>query len=115
MPKTRISAIKVGKRHRKDLGNLASLAESLEAVGLLHAVVIDAHDRLIAGRRRLAAAKPLGWREVPVRVVHLDHLALGEFVENACRKDFTPAKLPPSPRPCAPRRQSGRTNGGQRA
>jgi DNA modification methylase len=89
----RITAIKIGKRHRTDLGDLESLAESLETVGLLHAVVIDSHDRLIAGRRRLAAAKLLGWKEVPVRVVDLEQIALGEFIENACRKDFTPSEI----------------------
>jgi ParB/RepB/Spo0J family partition protein len=88
-----MSAIKVGKRHRNDLGDLAPLAESLGSVGLLHAVVIDAHDRLMAGRRRLAAAKLLGWREVPVRVVDLDHIAMDDFMENTCRKDFTPSEV----------------------
>jgi hypothetical protein len=119
MPDTRsISAIKVGKRHRKDLGDLAALAESLEAVGLLHAVVIDSHDRLIAGRRRLAAAKLLGWRTVPVRVVDLEQIALGEFVENACRKDFTPSEIagiaqalrPPEERKAHQRRLAGLRN-----
>ena len=94
MPDTRsISAIKVGKRHRKDLGDLAALAESLEAVGLLHAVVIDSHDRLIAGRRRLAAAKLLGWRTVPVHVVDLESVIEGELAENVHRKDFLPSEL----------------------
>jgi ParB-like chromosome segregation protein Spo0J len=88
-----ITAIKVGHRHRKDLGDLESLAESLQAVGLLHPVVIDARNRLIAGQRRLEAAKLLGWRTIPVTVIDLDALTLGEFAENACRKDFTPSEI----------------------
>jgi ParB-like chromosome segregation protein Spo0J len=88
-----IAAIRVGRRHRKDLGDLESLAESLERVGLLHPVVIDATNRLIAGQRRLEAAKLLGWQTVPVRVIDLEALALGEFVENACRKGFTPSEI----------------------
>jgi ParB family chromosome partitioning protein len=43
-----VTAIKTGHRHRKDLGGLSALAESLEEVGLLHPVVIDAENRLIA-------------------------------------------------------------------
>src|SRR5262249_39646537 len=89
----RITAIKVGQRHRKDLGDLDSLVESLETVGLLHPVVIDPEDRLIAGQRRLEAAKLLGWKTIPVRVVDLEAIALGEFAENACRKDFTPSEI----------------------
>jgi ParB family transcriptional regulator, chromosome partitioning protein len=88
-----INAIKVGNRHRKDLGDLEPLAESLETVGLLHPVVIDAKNRLIAGQRRLEAAKLMGWKTIPVRVIDLDALALGEFAENACRKDLTPSEI----------------------
>jgi hypothetical protein len=94
MDETRpIASIKVGRRHRKDLGDLRPLAESLAAVGLLHPVVIDAHGRLVAGRRRLGAARLLGWRDVPVRVVDLRRAAEGELAENACRKDLLPSEL----------------------
>jgi Fe-S-cluster containining protein len=72
-----ITAIKVGNRHRKLLGDLEPLAESLETVGLLHPVVVDAKNRLIAGQRRLEAAKLLGWKTVPVRVIDLDGIVLG--------------------------------------
>jgi len=89
----RISAIKVSNRHRQDLGDLETLAESLEAVGLLHPVVIDSTNRLIAGQRRLEAAKLVGWKTVPVRVVDIEQIAFGEFAENACRKDFTPSEI----------------------
>src|SRR4051794_11450810 len=89
----RIGQIEVGQRQRKDLGDIRSLADSIEAVGLLHAVVIDRQGRLIAGQRRLEAAKLLGWDKVPVRVVDLDVLAEGEWVENACRKDFAPSEV----------------------
>jgi ParB family chromosome partitioning protein len=94
MPETRrISTIKVGKRHRRDLGDLQSLADSIEAVGLLHPIVIDSHDRLIAGERRLEAVKLLRWQKVPVRVIDLENIAEGEFHENAARKDFTPSEV----------------------
>jgi ParB-like chromosome segregation protein Spo0J len=48
---------------------------------------------LIAGARRLAAAKQLGWTEVPVRVVDLTEIVRGEYAENAHRKDFLPTEI----------------------
>src|SRR5262249_2340348 len=45
--------------------------------------------KLIAGERRLAAVKILGWETVPVHVVDLVDVRRGEWVENACRKGFT--------------------------
>ena len=93
MQMRQITAIEIGHRHRKNLGDLDSLAESLEKVGLLHPVVIDSKNRLIAGQRRLEAAKLLGWQTIPVRVVDLEAITLGEFAENACRKDFTPSEI----------------------
>lgn len=88
-----ITAIRIGHRHRQDLGDLGPLAESLDKIGLLHPVVIDAKNRLIAGQRRLESAKLLGWKTIPVRVIDLEALALGEFAENACRKNFTPSEI----------------------
>jgi protease I len=35
-----ITAIRVGKRHRKDLGDIRSLARSIQEIGLLHPVVV---------------------------------------------------------------------------
>ena len=35
-----IAAIRIGKRHRKDMGDLASLAADIAEIGLLHAVVV---------------------------------------------------------------------------
>lgn len=89
----RVSSIKVGVRHRKDLGDIPKLAESLAAIGLLHPVVVDAQNHLIAGQRRLEAAKHLGWKTIPVTVVDLSEIVVGEFSENACRKDFTPSEI----------------------
>jgi ParB family transcriptional regulator, chromosome partitioning protein len=62
-----IDAIKVGKRHRQDLGDIEALAKSIAANGLLHPITVDATGNLLAGARRLAACKQLGWSEMPVR------------------------------------------------
>jgi hypothetical protein len=48
---------------------------------------------LIAGKRRLAACKKLGWQTVPIRMVNLDQISRGEFAENAYRKGFLPSEI----------------------
>lgn len=88
-----IERIKVGKRFRKVLGDVRPLADSLAEVGLLHPVVVTPHGQLIAGRRRLEAAKLLGWRKIPVHVVDLENIIEGELAENVHRKDFLPSEL----------------------
>src|SRR6266571_452215 len=88
-----ISSIRIGERHRKDLGDLTSLADSIASVGLLHPVVITPQGELIAGARRLAACQRLGWQDIPVTAVKLDEIVRGEFAENAMRKDFLPSEI----------------------
>jgi ParB-like chromosome segregation protein Spo0J len=87
-----VSDVRVGPRHRKDMGDLANLAKSIQAVGLLHPIVIAPDHQLIAGQRRLEAVKELGWTEIPARVVDLANIVQGEHDENAYRKDFTPSE-----------------------
>ena len=71
------------------LGDIEGLAESIDEIGLLHPVVVRTDGTLIAGVRRLAACKLLGWREIPVTVVDITKVLRGEHDENVCRKDFT--------------------------
>ena len=85
----RLDAIVVGERYRRDPGNIAALAASIDELGLLHPIVIRPDGTLIAGARRLAAVALLGWTNVAVRVIDMDEIARGEFAENVCRKDFT--------------------------
>ena len=84
-----VDQIKVGARHRKDMGDIAGLAANIDAVGLLHPIVVRLDGTLIAGERRLRAAQRLGWKTIPVTVIDLDDIVRGEFAENAWRKDFT--------------------------
>lgn len=70
-----IASIKVGYRHRRDLGDdddIAWLASSITDIGLLHPITVDENRRLLAGARRLTACKKLGWKEIPVRVVRCE-------------------------------------------
>lgn len=91
-----ISEIKVEKRVRKDLGDLDALKESLRRYGLLNPITIDNKNRLIAGERRLEAAKLLGWTNINAVVVNnisaITKLEL-ELEENNQRKEFTDAEL----------------------
>lgn len=64
-----INSIKIGKRFRKDLGDIDALARSINEIGLLHPIVITPDGELLAGQRRLEACKKLGWGEVPVRII----------------------------------------------
>jgi ParB family transcriptional regulator, chromosome partitioning protein len=68
-PTRPISSIQVGKRHRRDLGDIEWLAGSIEDIGLLHPITVSEDGVLLAGRRRLAACKKLGWKNIPVNVV----------------------------------------------
>ncbi len=52
------------ERQRRDLSNIPILADSLKRHGLIHPIVIDRERNLIAGERRLEAARSLGWSHI---------------------------------------------------
>ena len=84
-----ICTIKIGDRYRKEMGDLQALADSIEELGLLQPIGINPNYQLIWGERRLRAFELLGWDKIPARIVPMEQIILGEFVENAIRKDFT--------------------------
>lgn len=87
-----ISQIKIGNRHRKDLGDLHDLAASIEK-GLLQPIGVSPERELIWGLRRLVATQDvLGRDEILCRIVSVDSIDQGEFDENTLRKDFTPSE-----------------------
>lgn len=111
-----IENIQIGFRYRKDLGDLRALAESIAEVGLLHPVVVTAEGRLIAGQRRLAACRQLGWTDIPVTVVDLLQAARGEAHENFIRKDLLPSEIVALKRAIEPlERREARQRQGHRA
>lgn len=59
-----ISRIKLKKRLRKDLGEIEGLADSMARFGQLHPLVLTKRYVLVSGRRRLEAAKSLGWSTI---------------------------------------------------
>jgi hypothetical protein len=91
--RVRICTIIIGTRHRKDMGDLKALAESIDRNGLLHPVVITPEKRLVAGARRLRACRDiLKWTEIEARILDVPSLLAGEHDENEVRKDFTPSE-----------------------
>ncbi|TGK09891.1 chromosome partitioning protein ParB [Leptospira fletcheri] len=90
--KIRVSDIKVKNRIRKDLGELQSLRNSIQTLGLLHPIIIDLDNKLVSGERRLECVKSLGWEYVDVRIVDVQskkERVLIEAEENNVRLPFS--------------------------
>ena len=75
--------------------DLAELQESLRASGLLQPITVRRRQgkdgfELIAGERRLRAAKSLGWREIPAIIKEIEDRTLLTFalIENLQRTDL---------------------------
>ena len=105
MSTIKIADIKIGDRHRSDMGDIDTLKQSiLDRGGLLHPIVLTPEKVLIAGRRRIEAYKQLGRAEIECTYLDVDDILLGERDENVCREDFSPsdavaiADVPPSER-----------------
>lgn len=88
----KIQNIKIGTRFRKDIGDLTELKNSIKEIGLLHPIVIDKNNNLIAGLRRLKAFEELGKEKIPVNVVDIENIVRGEYDENLVRKNFVPSE-----------------------
>ena len=89
----RIADIKIGKRHRKDMGDLVSLAESIRHDGLLQPIGVTDEFRLVFGERRLRAQRDiLKKKTILARIVDVSSIVSGEYAENEIRKDFTPSE-----------------------
>jgi hypothetical protein len=85
--------IRIGERHRKDMGDLEALAASISAFGLLHPPVVTKEGVLVCGERRFRAMRDiLGWKTIPVIVLEVSSIVEGEYAENEIRKDFTPSE-----------------------
>jgi ParB family transcriptional regulator, chromosome partitioning protein len=86
-----IKDIIVKKRIRRDMGDIEALAESLKRYGQISPIMISPKNVLIAGERRLEAAKYLGWRSINAVISEstseLARLEL-EVEENMQRRDF---------------------------
>lgn len=59
-----IAKIKLKRRVRRELGDIEGLADSMSRFGQLHPLVLTRRMVLVSGRRRLEAARRLGWTSV---------------------------------------------------
>jgi ParB family chromosome partitioning protein len=88
-----VASIRVGDRHRRDLGDLNALVSSIQREGLLQPITITPDGLLVCGARRLAAVRQLGWKTVNVwvRSAISDRLAhlLAEQDDNVLHKELT--------------------------
>ncbi len=90
--KVQIDSIKIGKRFRKDLGDLSPLKTSMAELGLLQPIGVTSENVLVFGERRLCAAGELDWTEIEAQRIDLDNPLLAEQDENICREDFKPSE-----------------------
>lgn len=67
-----IKDIIIGPRRREKLTGIAGLAKSIKRRGLIHPIVLNDDDTLVAGRRRLAAFVMLRRRTIPVRYAKMN-------------------------------------------
>jgi len=91
--KLEIRAVKIRARLREDLGNLDGLAASIRDYGLIHPIVVDEDNVLVAGQRRVAACKSIGLTTIDARrfgeLTPAERRVI-ELEENLHRKDLTP-------------------------
>lgn len=88
-----IEAIQVSRNGHSEFSNLDGLTASIQARGVLEPLIISPERRLLAGRRRLEAARRAGLTMVPVRVCEIvdERMAIEiGLVENVDRADPDP-------------------------
>ncbi len=94
--RVKISDIKIGKRVRKEIGDIDNLKKSLKRHGLLQPILITENNQLVSGYRRITAAKELGWDEIEALTVapknDLEQIEM-EMEENIIRKEFTSEEM----------------------
>jgi ParB family chromosome partitioning protein len=98
LKRLRLVDILVPRNRREPMkGRVASIARTMQVVGQLHPIVVNAPDedggkhRLIAGRTRYDAAKLLDQKDILCNVVEMDklHAEMAEIVENLERTPYS--------------------------
>jgi ParB family chromosome partitioning protein len=91
-----IQDVIVKKRIRHDLGDIPGLAESMKRYGQINPIMITQKNILIAGNRRLEAAKYLGWKTINAvvadasdKITRLEY----EIEENIQRQEFNDEEI----------------------
>jgi hypothetical protein len=85
-----IRDIQIGRRFRRDHGNVEDLARQIEQCELLQPIGVTEKLRLVYGERRLRAYRDVLKRDtIPARIVDPRSVELAQIDENVLRKDFT--------------------------
>lgn len=88
--------IKVKRRVRQKPEEIEALMDSMRRYGLLNPITVNSRYVLIAGQRRLEAAKKLGWHTINAIILEstdrITELEI-EIEENTQRSNFTDAEL----------------------
>jgi ParB family transcriptional regulator, chromosome partitioning protein len=82
---------------REDSRDVEDLAESIKREGLIEPIVLRPKNgklELVAGSRRLAACRLLGWRKIPSQILELTDQESFEMAiaENVARQSLNPAE-----------------------
>ncbi|MEM9798833.1 MAG: ParB N-terminal domain-containing protein [Planctomycetota bacterium] len=91
----RIDDLTLSNEYLRRDTDVEALKRSLESIGLIHPVSINSEGELLAGARRLQAARELGWEEIAVQVVDRTGLEqeLISIDENLVRKPLKGLEL----------------------
>ena len=88
--------IRVKRRIREEPEDIEDLMNSMKRYGLMNPITINSENVLIAGRRRLEAARRLGWHMISANVIEatdaISELEM-EIEENTQRSNFTDQEL----------------------
>jgi len=87
MPLVDIDSIKVRSKRLRVTSDVSDLEKSIRELGLLHPIVVNKKNELLAGARRFKACKQLGMIKVPCVILDLSDLdqELVTIDENLCR------------------------------
>lgn len=92
MQEVDLSKVWWNKRYRDDLGDLDSMVESMKDKGVLQPITVTPDLELLAGERRVTAARKAGLTTIPAlirpKADAIDAREV-ELLENLVRKDFT--------------------------
>ena len=86
--RVRVDGVVIGARRRQKPTQIAALARSIEALGLIHPILVRNGNELVTGHRRLKACRSLGWTTIPARRIDTlsdEELRALEFDENVER------------------------------
>lgn len=92
-----LSQISIKSHLREELGELGTLTNSIRKYGLLAPLIVDKDNVLIAGLRRLEAARQAGLARIPCFKLNTDYRSMEaldiQSDENLCRQSLSQEEL----------------------